>query len=154
MIEQDLNDPKLFDEMDKTFKKYRYDEFRDFLIGSNPNNDIVYQSGNIEEVMAKITRVNDKIVIEAIGESKDIYLNSKKVKLTKGNRDVAEISFKGFNVLLAWKEFGSEFICIEPWRNLPDCTISANDTIDNKFGIIAVKKGKAKKLSQNIKYFA
>lgn len=81
-------------------------------------------------------------------------LNSKKVKLTKGNKDVAEISFKGFNVLLAWKEFGSEFICIEPWRNLPDCTISANDTIDNKFGIIAVKKGKAKKLSQNIKYFA
>lgn len=80
-------------------------------------------------------------------------LNSKKVKLIKKDKEIAQISFKGFNVLLAWKEYGSEFICIEPWRNLPDCVFGTNDTIANKFGFIAVKKGKAKKLSQNIKYF-
>lgn len=87
------------DTIDKTFKKYRYDEFRDFLIGSNPNNDIVYQSGNIEEVMAKITRVNDKIVIEAIGESKDIYLNSKKVKGAENIKYGDIIFIKGLIVI-------------------------------------------------------
>ena len=81
-------------------------------------------------------------------------LSSKKVKLIKGEKHIAEISFKGFNVLLAWKEYASEFICIEPWRNLPDCVIGASDTIENKYGFVAVKKGKVKKLSQNIKYFA
>lgn len=79
-------------------------------------------------------------------------LNSKKVKLIKGEKEIAEIKFKGFDVLLVWKEFGSEFICIEPWLNLPDSTANINDNIENKFGFIKLSKGKTKKLKQKIKY--
>ncbi len=80
-------------------------------------------------------------------------LKSDKVLLLKENTPIAQISYKGFDVLVVWKEYGSKFICIEPWLNLPDTVNNINDKIETKFGLVQVKPNKIKKIKQTVKYF-
>ena len=80
-------------------------------------------------------------------------LKSNSVTLLKGDIPIAQITYKGFAVLVLWKEYGSKFICIEPWLNLPDTINNINDKIETKFGLLQVKPNKTKKVKQTVKYF-
>ena len=65
---------------------------------------------------------------------------------------IAQIKYKGFDVLVVWKEYGSKFVCIEPWLNLPDTVNNVNDKIEAKFGFIEVRPRKSRKVKQSVKY--
>ena len=83
---------------------------------------------------------------------KDLKSDSLKF-FDKSGKKICKIDFKGFNVLLFWKEENSAFICIEPWLNIPDGYDNENLSIDKKYGFIKVPPKKNKKISQSIEFY-
>ena len=79
-------------------------------------------------------------------------IKSGNVRLVKGDRPVADISFDGFENLLLWRPEGAKMLCIEPWTNLPDKRGDLQE-ISQKQGVIRLEKGETKTLVRCIEYF-
>lgn len=71
----------------------------------------------------------------------------------KVGKKICKINFKGFDVLLFWKEPYSEFICIEPWLNIPDGYENVNLPLSSKYGFVKVDPCKKQSLTQTITFY-
>lgn len=80
-------------------------------------------------------------------------LKSTFVNLRHNGKEVATVNFKGFSTMLLWKQPNSNFICIEPWLNLPDSHSNRKDKIEDKQGFIKVDGKNSKEITQSIKYY-
>jgi galactose mutarotase-like enzyme len=80
-------------------------------------------------------------------------VQSRKVRLVKkGVGTVAEITFEGFGNLLFWRGGDAEYICIEPWTNLPDLADIPDIEFSTKAGVMKLGAGEEKTLVRTIKY--
>jgi galactose mutarotase-like enzyme len=73
-------------------------------------------------------------------------LVSRSVAYSAGSGPRIEVSFKDFDTLGVWTKPGAPFICIEPWRGLPDPE-GFNGDVRDKPGIIDIPAGEARTLS-------
>ncbi|MEO8146031.1 MAG: aldose 1-epimerase family protein [Bacteroidia bacterium] len=89
------------------------------------------------------TFINDALVFENL-KSTHVILHSTKSK------HFVELSFKGFPYLGIWSKPGAHFVCLEPWCGKAD-SVTHDDNIMNKEGIIILKPGKHFSCSYNIK---
>ena len=81
-------------------------------------------------------------------------LKSKSVRLQERRgekKTIANITFEGFDTLLLWQDKGGEFICIEPWLNLPD-TVGETKEFSEKKGVVKLGKNKKKTFIRTIEY--
>ena len=81
-------------------------------------------------------------------------LKSRRVTLQErggARKKVANITFDGFENLLLWRDKGGEFICIEPWLNLPD-TVGETKEFSEKKGVVKLGKNKKKTFIRTIEY--
>ena len=81
-------------------------------------------------------------------------LKSRKVSLKEvgeQGKTVVNITFDGFENILLWRDVGGEFICIEPWLNLPD-TEGENKEFPEKSGVVKLEKGEEKTFIRSIEY--
>ena len=75
------------------------------------------------------------------------------VKLVKkGGEAVAETHFKGFKNLLFWRAEQSPYICIEPWKNLPDVLGKEDIEFKDKTGVEKVLLQSEKTVKRKIVY--
>lgn len=72
--------------------------------------------------------------------------------LTKDDKRLADLVFKGFNNIVLWHKKRSRFVCVEPWLSLPD-TFGENVDFRSKYGVYPLKKGKKQKYKREIKYY-
>ncbi len=84
-----------------------------------------------------------------------IFKNIKSESATLFNKNgekVCESYFKGFKNLLFWRAGNLKYICIEPWKNLPD--IEGNEYIEfkNKQGVEKVLPQSEKTVKRKIVY--
>lgn len=82
-------------------------------------------------------------------------INSRKVRLeTRGKKPLADISFDGFENLLIWRATAdSNYVCIEPWTNLPDPANVPDIEFSKKQGTYKVVAHARKSLVREIKYY-
>ena len=81
-------------------------------------------------------------------------LKSRKVSLKEvgeQGKTLANITFDGFENLLLWRDIDGEFICIEPWLNLPD-TVGETKEFSEKKGVVKLGKNKTKTFIRTIEY--
>ncbi len=81
-------------------------------------------------------------------------VNSRKVTLKEKNgRGIVTIGFDAeFENLLFWREADAQFICIEPWSNLPDFSNRPDVDFRQKAGVIEVAPAQSKTLVRWIEY--
>lgn len=82
-------------------------------------------------------------------------INSRKVRLeTRDQKPLADISFDGFDNLLIWRATAdSNYVCIEPWTNLPDQANLPDIEFSQKQGTYKVVAHARKSLVREIKYY-
>ncbi len=83
-----------------------------------------------------------------------IFVNSGiyDVQLRHKNRSKKiTVSFPGFDALLFWQHVGAGYICIEPWKGLPDY-VDCDGDISNKVAILTVEPGKTDVSEHTIKF--
>ncbi len=85
---------------------------------------------------------NDSVVLKNISSRSAVLRNR-----TNGKR--IKIDFPGFNYFVIWSMPGKEYVCLEPWAGFPDTTYTS-EKIEDRIGIIRLKKGKKKKLMHKI----
>ena len=61
------------------------------------------------------------------------------------------VSFPGFDALLFWQHVGAGYICIEPWKGLPDY-VDCDGDISNKVAILTVEAGKTDVSEHTIRF--
>ncbi len=79
-------------------------------------------------------------------------LKSRKVAIysNDGEKKV-ELDFEGFETLFVWTKPGAPYLCLEPWRGIPDLVGSSWD-ITEKTGIILLESGKTDTCTHKIKF--
>jgi len=65
-------------------------------------------------------------------------LKSRKAVLTNGKRKIT-LEYSGFPYFLIWTKPNAPYICLEPWKGIPDSENATGNLID-KEGIISIKK--------------
>lgn len=82
-------------------------------------------------------------------------VNSRKVRLeTRDQKPLADIAFDGFENLLIWRATAdSNYVCIEPWTNLPDQANLPDIEFSQKQGTYKVVAHARKSLTREIKYY-
>ena len=61
------------------------------------------------------------------------------------------VSFPGFDALLLWQHVGAKYVCIEPWKGLPDYVDDDGD-ISKKTKILTVEPGRTDVSEHTIKF--
>ncbi|MBQ7408372.1 MAG: aldose 1-epimerase family protein [Clostridia bacterium] len=79
-------------------------------------------------------------------------LNSRNVSLYYKNVKKVDFAFDAPNLLI-WTVLGANYICIEPWLNLPDY-FDSDGIIENKPGILFLKNGKSYENYHTVTYYA
>lgn len=87
----------------------------------------------------------DSLIFEGV-ESKVALL------CEKSGKELAKISFDGFDNLLLWRAGDAKYICIEPWTNLPDFAGANEEEFSQKAGVLKVEPNSSKKLTRSIEY--
>lgn len=87
----------------------------------------------------------DSLIFEGV-ESKVALL------CEKSGKELAKISFDGFDNLLLWRAGDAKYICIEPWTNLPDFAGANEEEFSQKSGVLKVEGNSSKKLIRSIEY--
>ena len=80
----------------------------------------------------------------------DSGINSVELRHKNSSKKIS-ISFPGFDALLFWQHKGAKYICIEPWRGLPDY-VDHNGDISRKAKILTVEPGKTEISEHTIKF--
>ena len=70
-----------------------------------------------------------------------------------GGENIAKITFDGFDNLLFWHALDANYICIEPWTNLPDIEGKENIEFSQKEGVMKVAPNTVKTLTRTITLF-
>lgn len=141
---------------------YTFDKLVDCAIEFEKEEDLrrVYADDNGlvygEEKIYPKTKVfpfpNDRKEIDLSLIFKDIkssfvyLLNAKREKLAK-------IYLGGLTNLLCWASPNGEYICIEPWSNLPDRVEGNKEEFYNREGVIRLPAKQKKTISRVIKYY-
>ena len=81
---------------------------------------------------------------------KDSGIYSAALKHRNSSKKIT-VSFPGYDVLVIWQKPGAEFICIEPWKGLPDYVDTDGD-LTKKVGIICVAPNESDKSVHTIKF--
>ena len=87
----------------------------------------------------------DSLIFEGV-ESKAAVL------CEKSGKALAKICFDGFENLLLWRAGDANYICIEPWTNLPDFAGAKEQEFSKKAGVLKVEPNSSKKLTRSIEY--
>ena len=87
---------------------------------------------------------NDTLVLASLA-SRSVTLQS---ELHPGK---TRISFPDFDYLLVWTQVGAEFLCVEPWHNLPDRADTDQD-ITRKPGMIQLDPGQVSTLTHTMTF--
>ena len=85
---------------------------------------------------------NDSVVLKNLFSRSAVLrnrINGKRIK----------IDFPGFNYFVIWSLPGKEYVCLEPWAGFPDTTYTS-EKIEDRIGIIRLKKNGRKKLMHKI----
>lgn len=85
---------------------------------------------------------NDSVVLKNLSSRSAVLRNR-----TNGKR--IKIDFPGFNYFVIWSLPGKEYLCLEPWAGFPDTTYTS-EKIEDRIGIIRLKKNGRKKLMHKI----
>lgn len=82
-------------------------------------------------------------------------INSRKVRFeTRDKQPLADVSFAGFENLLIWRATAdSNYVCIEPWTNLPDPANTPDTEFSQKAGTYKVDGHACTCLTREIKYY-
>ena len=88
---------------------------------------------------------NDTLIFKGIKSS---YVRLRK----RGGETVCETHFKGFHNLLCWRAENSPYICVEPWKNLPDTVGEENIEFKDKYGVEKVPPQSEKTIRRKIIY--
>ena len=82
-------------------------------------------------------------------------VQSRKVVFQRKNGEkLAEICFDGFENLLIWRATAdSQYVCIEPWTNLPDYVGEEVKELSQKAGVYQVDAHTRKALTREIAYY-
>ena len=79
---------------------------------------------------------------------------SRKVQLMKKDKTpLVELSFDGFSNLLLWRAGDAQYVCIEPWTNVPDVADKEDIEFSQKEGVVKVNGGENKKMVHSIRFF-
>lgn len=98
----------------------------------------VLKRGRVLPLLEKYLE-NDSLLIDNLA-SRSVVLRNR----TNGER--IKVEFPGFDYFVIWSAPGNEFICLEPWAGFPAPT----EKIEDRKGIIRLKKGGKKKLMHKI----
>lgn len=82
---------------------------------------------------------NDSLVIDNMASRRIILRN-------RINGERIKVEFPGFDYFVIWSIPEHEYICLEPWAGFPATT----ESIEERRGIIRLKKGRRKKLMHKI----
>jgi len=116
----------------------KFDKIEDFksyiLDGNLLNNQTISVLENTDTINLKY----DYFKIDAL-----VFKNLKSTKAVLKNKNGKKITldFDGFNYFLLWTKPNAPYICLEPWRGIPD-SVNANGNLTEKEGIIKLEKGK------------
>lgn len=81
-------------------------------------------------------------------------LKSRKVQIKERGgerRPLVNITFDGFENLLIWRDAGSNFLCVEPWLNLPD-HVSESKEFSQKAGVVKLEGNSEKTYVRTMEY--
>jgi galactose mutarotase-like enzyme len=78
-------------------------------------------------------------------------LESKKVILQNDSGRKIILDYKGFPYFLLWTKPNAPYICLEPWRGIPD-GMNPSGNLTEKEGIIKLEKGKTDKSIHKITF--
>jgi galactose mutarotase-like enzyme len=70
------------------------------------------------------------------------------------NREKVQVSFPDFKYLGIWTKPGEKetnYICIEPWSSLPDCSY-LDDKLENKHGVRHLASGSSETLGYTMRF--
>ncbi len=80
-------------------------------------------------------------------------LKSRSVTLKNSvNNKTLRVDYEGMDILMLWTKPGADYICIEPWCNLPDRT-DTDMQIAHKPGMICLQPGEETAKSHRITFF-
>jgi galactose mutarotase-like enzyme len=89
----------------------------------------------------------DALILEEGGTRQVTLANTK-------NREKVQVYFPDFKYLGIWTKPGereTNFVCIEPWSSLPDCTY-LDDKLENKHGVRHLAGGSSETLGYTMKF--